>query len=375
MDWKALAPHQPLRVDEISASYVPRPSGGAQDLVARIRARLDRPIAVAGPAGCGKSTELAATAHELRNEAFCWLVPVERAFSAGLPDSSVIERLALALSALVGDRRRAALSTELRGALGEIEAELELGAETYVAQTALRGQALLRSVLKELAAMLATARVVVLGDGLERLPISSARAVARSLATLADVAAIVVVLPPGLVLGPESYEIVSEYRVHSVGPLPLGVAAVLKGDDAVTAAAEGVETRKFLREVVRRRLSLGDDLGELRNVVEQATDLSGGIVRVFLQLVQQAGDYATLSGREIPNAVDFRRAADDQADTLFRLLKEGDKQLLREADGTDGSEVPIDRRIRYLSHGLLLEHQLDGRHVCTVAPLVRNRLK
>ena len=65
-DWKALAPTRPLGTADIlpGGLYVPRGGEGAFEIDALLNAGLEQPIALFGPAGVGKSTELAALASE-----------------------------------------------------------------------------------------------------------------------------------------------------------------------------------------------------------------------------------------------------------------------------------------------------------------------
>lgn len=64
------------------------------------------------------------------------------------------------------------------------------------------------------------------------------------------------------------------------------------------------------------------------------------------------------------------RAAGEQASFLLRLLKEGDIDSLRAAHATAGREIEIDRRVRFLANGLLLEYATRFGTVVRVAPLL-----
>jgi hypothetical protein len=109
---------------------------------------------------------------------------------------------------------------------------------------------------------------------------------------------------------------------------------------------------------------------ELAHVLDRAAEASGGIPRTFLQLVMDAATYARLSNREMPSMDDLRDAMNDHAESLRRLLNKGDVAALREADGTDGLEVDPERRLRFLTHGLLLEYKIGDRIVVYPAPLL-----
>src|SRR5260370_18243416 len=98
--------------------------------------------------------------------------------------------------------------------------------------------------------------------------------------------------------------------------------------------------------------------------------LSGGLVRTFLQLLQKAALYAAMRGQVTPDTMDVAQAAHDQTSFLLRLLKEGDVAWLRAAHGTNGMEVEITHRVRFLANGLLLEYRTQPGPIVYVAPLL-----
>jgi hypothetical protein len=53
----------------------------------------------------------------------------------------------------------------------------------------------------------------------------------------------------------------------------------------------------------------------------------------------------------------------------------GDIDQLRAADGTTGVEIPEERRLRLLMHGLLLEYRVQQGVVVHPAPLLDSLLK
>ena len=59
-------------------------------------------------------------------------------------------------------------------------------------------------------------------------------------------------------------------------------------------------------------------------------------------------------------------------ESFQHLLREGDRKALNEANGTDGLEVSLERRLRLLSHGILLEYSgPEGQPVVQQHPLTR----
>ena len=176
-------------------------------------------------------------------------------------------------------------------------------------------------------------------------------------------AALVIVVPPSLVVGPTSLLVVDDrLRVFPIRAVPVSP------DDAEARWQEG---RGFLIRIAVHWLALPAPLPtKFVRLLERAATQSGGVPRVFLQILRNAGMYATLAGRALPFEEDFFDAERDQHDTLTRILRDGDYAILRSADGTDGKEVPIDRRLRFLSHGLLLEYGIAERTIVHPAPLI-----
>jgi len=210
--------------------------------------------------------------------------------------------------------------------------------------------------------------LVLLVDGLEKSGEETSRRVVSALVDMADEVSLIVVVPPSLVNGPASYDLLSCAKIFLVGAICL----VLGESEASGRYLKGLE---FLRRVALRRLGVAECDDKVDGVIVEAALVSGGIVRVFLQLLRDARRYASLVERETPTREDIDEAARDHAEHLERLLSPGDVAALRDADGTSGAEIqPIARRLRFLVHGLLLEYKIDGRTVVHPAPLLQNVL-
>jgi len=113
----------------------------------------------------------------------------------------------------------------------------------------------------------------------------------------------------------------------------------------------------------------------MRDCVSMASRLSGGIPRVFLQILADAGCYAQMKRSE-PwlCAEDLEDACADQVDSFRRLLMPGDVFAIRQVIGTNGCELSVDRRIRLMAHGVLLERRRNGSPVLAVHPLAQAAL-
>jgi hypothetical protein len=130
--------------------------------------------------------------------------------------------------------------------------------------------------------------------------------------------------------------------------------------------------RQFFFSLALRRL--GGPLLDLVEVVRRAAVSSGGVPRVFLQLLRDAKRYAMLAEREEPDLSDLEDAERDHAEHLERLLGQGDVAALRAADNTPGREIDPGKRLRFLLHGLLIEYKAEGRDFVRPAPLLSRAL-
>jgi hypothetical protein len=83
---------------------------------------------------------------------------------------------------------------------------------------------------------------------------------------------------------------------------------------------------------------------------------SGGLPRTFLQLVADAGTYARAKRDAAwPDDSDLQDAVADQEGSFRRALLPGDTQAILAAAGTDGRELELERKVRLLAQGILLE--------------------
>lgn len=311
--WRDLAPHKPLA--ELDHRYVARGDQSGGEYLARLVEASPQNIILVGPAGIGKSTELAQAAGKLGRKAR--LVRMDRLLNLQ--------------QATRGDLMKR-LGDHLLG--GEHESYSSL--EDYLL-------GVLRNIEQRL----------LLLDGLEKAPEEVARGFVQFLFDHPEDIQSVVVLPPTLAMGPMSYPIASQSRV-----VPMRVQN---------------EPIPFLLAVLERRLSTGDWPEGFRTGARGVAYLSGGVARVFLQIILNAGTNAALAGREWPNDEDFYTATKTQADSLVMLLREGDREVLRAAKALEnaGIEIPLERRLRLLSHGLLLEIELSGKVMVVPIPLLQ----
>jgi hypothetical protein len=331
-DWKKLSPHVPVKRGD--DAYVERPFDGGERLAMKVRAGLG-PVAVAGPVGCGKSTEVASAKELLTTDYAAMLLQLDRTENLRLTDDPD-----LAVTVVME-----AFSKELKR-------------PGFVDMWRRNARDALLDGLRSMKAAQGKLGVAVLFDGLEKMRPESALAVVRQLLALRDEARFVFVVPSSLVTGPETYLLSSEdVRVFPIRAVPVGVSVRKEGEN-------------FLKEIARRRLGVAQLPPELTPVFDRAALASGGLPRAFLQILQDAAGYASLEQREAPSPEDLRNALQDHAESIRRLLREGDLAALYHAHDTDGLEVPLERRLRLLSHGILLEYSgQSGRSVVRRHPL------
>jgi hypothetical protein len=373
VDWKSLRPHVPASWDAAGSGglpvYVPRPENHSLDALIR---ETTEPVAVVGPAGSGKSSALGRVSAEHisgvvfvpvltdhAREYFLSLPPGEPddlAFRALVTPASVSDVL-LATEHVLG---RALLARGIPDASGSHDPS----AWDVRTRKGLSNLDAVRSLAREWRRVRGASQLVLLLDGMERLPAETIRADLERLLLLREELRVVAVLPAQVFYGPDGAWMTEQFRVYSVPPVVV----------APTNSPHAAAGRAFLREVLRTRV--GDEgMRASADVLESAISLSGGIPRTFLQLVQDSAMYARLAGREVLRETDLTAAVKDQRQSLRRLLDQGDKQEILRADGTDGAEIPRERRARLIASGLLLEYEEDGELVVHPAPILEPILR
>ena len=362
-DWKALSPTRPLGPDETDGSlYVPRVGEGAAEIDARLNGGLEDPVGIFGPAGAGKSTELAELARRRQRRWVGSLVRLDKVI-AYTDTTSIVD----VLDAVAFETIRLAIcaGVPVSGALGNSDGRFD---QEVVKFSGLSGFDLLLAAVREIRAASSSGSVGLMVDGLEKASRDLAETTLAHLERLRGEASVVVVVPMGLATGP-SGAILEAFDRVSIGPIVV--------DGALDPS--GVAGFKFLFNVVARRLGIsadqvGGDEDTTAYAIRHAIALSGGLVRTCLQLVQKGALYATMRGRPVPAKEDVERAGREQSSFLFRLLKEGDVAALRAVHATNGMELELERRVRFLASGLVLEYATSHGTVARVCPLLEEAI-
>ena len=376
LNWRDLKPHVPLGPGD--ALYVERYDSAGAEIARWILA--DRPLLlVGGPAGIGKSTEVARAAELLQSHRVACLVQLDRFENMRrlTPD-----RMRLRIIQMVGHLAQRVLgltlSPSLSTAIDKVNAELRGDAVTHD----LTPGVLLNVMLAEVARLSRQGRVTLLIDGLEKTHEGdTSQELFEALGLIHDDVEMVVVIPWHAAFGPRAETVIRG------GEHFLPVRAV----DLEGTGAEGAS--EFFRALLLRRLGLNDEslqpeavvgaigtgtldearrvVADHRRLVDDAIRWSAGVPSLFLQLMADAGSYAKLRVRGAwPGAEDLNDALADQVDSFRRLLLPGDTEAVHAAVGTNGSELALDRKIRLMAHGALLERWRGGRPVLEAHPLL-----
>ncbi|HEX3473691.1 MAG TPA: hypothetical protein VHT91_01555 [Kofleriaceae bacterium] len=222
------------------------------------------------------------------------------------------------------------------------------------------GPSTARAALEEIARRSEQGRVALLLDGLEKLPPGpGAQEAFEALSRLPDMVDLIAVIPWHSVFGGGTESILrAGERLHRVLPLnPQG-------------PSEG-ETKAFFFNLLANRLPGFKLPAPVWLLLERAVVTSGGIPRVFLQLVADAGTYARVKRNDAwPDDSDLQDAITDQQLSFRRALLPGDTEAIKAVTGTDGRELDLQRRVRLLAQGILLERMRDGHVVLETHPLV-----
>lgn len=370
LNWKSLSPHRPVAPGD--PTYVDRPEGGGQRIADLVRSGQST-VLLAGPLGVGKSTELAQAARLLQPDRVSCLVHLglDRAENMRvITADQVLLRVAGRLATVAIQVLGLDLSADLRAGLvsrGVLSPDLLTAAPGGAIHAS--PAAFARATLMEVRRLSRQGAVTLLIDGLEKTPEEPSRVVFDALAELPEFAELVLVVPYRAAYGPGAAEVVRPgERLVAVRP----VAVV---------GEPGAAGRAFLSGIVERRLGLSpgafdDGLGPgvspaVAAGVREAIHWSDGIPRLFLQLLVDAAAHARLDrGAEWPEVGDVRAAVREQVETTRRLLLPGDSQAIVAGAGSDGRELDLDRKLRLLQNGLLVERVSGGVPVLHMHPFV-----
>ena len=368
-DWSRLAPNRPLAPGD--TAYVPRPGDTPRipDWILTNRS----PVLVVGPVGVGKSTELAFAAQALKSSRIACLVPLDRYENMRtLTAEQALLRIAGRLASVAVKALHLPITPQLLDDLN-LAGVLEAGVAPNV--TGLYSQRsagdFARLVIREVSSKSSQRRVTLLVDGLEKTSPGAAQPVFDALSELHSEAELVVVVPWHAAYGPGAAMVISPgEKLVVIHPVEV-------------EGKEGAEGLRFLRSIAQSRLPL--DAATLAKAppgfmapegeLGTCARLSGGIPRTFLQLLADAASHARITdGEDWPSHLHVAQAVEEQKESFRRLLTPGDDAALKSVDGTDGRNMPLEQKLRLLSHGVLLERRENGRAVMRPHPIVKSLL-
>jgi hypothetical protein len=326
--WEALDADQPAEFEW----YVEPPGRPAERIVQLLRAG-GTTVLLAGPRGIGKLTELRFAARVLEGERKVVRFSIPR----GVPTTP---------NGLLSSIAEQATYGGTRGSLNALIARETYGAKLVDAEP----EEQVASALNRLT-INARRRVVLMVDGLEHLPGEIAAALSHIPATVDIVATI----PWALVYGHGG-----EFLIRPADSLVI-----------MPPYSEAGGGGHFLISILQRQLGLFDADLATNTAIGSALAWSGGIPQIFLQLLREAGHLARMRSEAWPTIADIQSIVAARVNAIRRQLLPGDKIALRAADGTDGSELELDRKLRYLDQCLLLESTSGAETRLTLHPFAR----
>lgn len=356
-DWRLLAPHRPLSPGD--DAYVSRPTSGG-DAIAMWVAAGGSTVLVSGPTGVGKSTELAHAAQALMSTRVACLVQADRKANIHrLTADSLMHLIAVGVVELARGPLQLSISQELATMADAVTSFPEMHPPSKPFRTS--GLTAARLAVQEVERVSQQGRVALLIDGLEKLSSrQSTDEILDAFSQLPESVDLVVVIPWHVALGGGTEPVIRVgEHLHRVPALEV-------------TGADGDAAARFLERVLAQRLWHTDTApAELKPLLSLAFQASGGIPRVFLQLISDAGTYARVKrASSWPDNSDLRDAIEDQKDSFRRALLPGDTDAIQRVWGSDGRELDLERRIRLLAQGILLERFHDRAVFLDVHPLV-----
>lgn len=366
--WENLTPHRPLNGED--PRYVNRTA--VEDHLGKSLEKSHSPFLIAGAAGVGKSTEVARAASWLsrRPKIGAVLVRIDRQYDMRMVgEAQLLEAILHALPSFrVGQfaRRLKELtgtsvppeftSSDPRRVLDALKAEVQ--SFTNITQR----------------------RLVVIVDGLEKCPEKLAGQLVRALLELRELFTVAVVVPPSLVVGPGNQDLVQLYdaRIYAIRAVYIGTY-IKEGGWGVEPGSLADAGQRFFFDLAERRLGpLTETPPEFQEQIRWMAYYSGGVPRVFLRLLELAHSSAQVADREWPQVSDFNDAVREEQSGLELALRDGDLDELRALKKHEKRdiEIPIERRLRFLGHGVLLEYEtaMEPRLV-RVTPLLSRLLE
>jgi hypothetical protein len=331
-DWRLLAPHRPLSPGD--DAYVARPESGGDAIASWVEAGGST-VLVSGPTGVGKSTELAHAESALRSTRVACLLQIDRfANMHKLTADLLMHFVAVGLIG-VSRQLRLPVSKEIASAADALTQGQDPRKSSALFRTG--GANAARLAAEEIVRVSQQGRAALLIDGLEKiLPGPDTREIFDALSQLPEPVDLVVVIPWHAAFGGGTEPILrAGERLYRVAALD-------------TEGVAGAAAKQFLARVLARRLQGNNTLPEpLEPLLDRAFKASGGIPRIFLQLMADAGTYARVRrGAAWPDDSDLHAAIVDQEDSFRRALLPGDSRAMQDVAGTDGRELDLERRVR-----------------------------
>jgi hypothetical protein len=366
--WENLAPHRPLNGED--PRYVNRTL--VEDHLGKSLEKSHSPFLIAGAAGVGKSTEVARAASWLsrRPKIDAVLVRIDRQYDMRMVgEAQLLEAIWQEVVRLEQKILRGPVWVPI---LSKSNSAVPMQPEVSGGSSATLDA--LRDAVRSFANT-TQHRLVVIVDGLEKCTEKLAGQLVRALLELRELFTVAVVVPPSLVVGPGNQDLVQLYdaRIYAIRAVYLGAFAN-QGGWRVEPGSLADPGQRFFFDLAERRLGpLTETPPEFQEQIRWMAYYSGGVPRVFLRLLELAHSSAQVADREWPQVSDFNDAVLEEQRSLELALRDGDLSQLSALKRNDklDIEIPIERRLRFLGHGVILEYETAAEpRIVKVTPLL-----
>ena len=381
IDWRSLRSHIPT--DPGDEKYVGRPDSPAERIVAEVRAG-HTPLLVGGPAGVGRSSEIA-TASELLKKAdrVSCLARIDRKENMR---RLTPERMCLHYAHFLSVAALDALQSEPLEEINRLDDIARGMLEDPTSSVDANPRVLLSSVLDEISRLSKGNRAVMLIDGLEKLRRGDQGLLLfEVLGEIRSKVDLVLSVPWYSAFGPRTDTLICPEEHF----LPVRALDVDRPDHRAVLFAMLEKRLGWESDAIANASSAAAkwfaatedaDIKPCWNllvkIINDAAACSGGMPRLFLQILGGTGGYSSLLRNDpFPIVEEFEDACANHIDSFRRLLLEGDVEAIFAAIGTSGSELGLPRRIRLMAHAILLERVRDGNPVLDLTPLARESCK
>ncbi len=148
--------------------------------------------------------------------------------------------------------------------------------------------------------------------------------------------------------------------------------AMCVGEECKISEQQEKINRNLFREIVKKRVSKSNLIDD--DAIELAIDYSGGILRQFIQLIQEAGVQAILNGSDRVRIIEMEQKIDEISLKLSYSVAGEKVNILREVYKTKNLPEKIDNTVIELLLGNIIIAYPNAKAWYDVNPLVRKNI-